>query len=131
MLVDAIASVILAGMMLIPLINLIVGIIVGAAVAGPAGIVLGVLLALAITAAESWWCHRLEWPGQVSHDSGAEPGLEATMAGAALALDTSMVEMAALRTGPPAPRRMLSRTGRPEAYHRTKMSSGETLKRAR
>ena len=52
MLLDAIATVILAGMMLIPLVNVFVGVIVGAGLVGTPGAVAGVLLAIVVTAAE-------------------------------------------------------------------------------
>ena len=45
MLLDAIATVILLGMMFIPLVNIIVGVVIGADLAGPPG-------ALAISAAQ-------------------------------------------------------------------------------
>jgi hypothetical protein len=51
-LLDAIASVILLGMMLVPVVNIIVGIIVGAALAGPFGAICGALIAIAITGAQ-------------------------------------------------------------------------------
>jgi len=51
-LLDAIASVILLGMMLVPLVNIIVGIIVGAGLAGPFGGICGAFIALAITGAQ-------------------------------------------------------------------------------
>ena len=52
MLLDTVATVILAGMMLIPLVNIFVGIIVGAWFAGLPGGLLGLALAIAVTAAE-------------------------------------------------------------------------------
>jgi hypothetical protein len=52
MLLDAIATVILAGMMLIPLVNVFVGAIVGAGLVGTPGAAAGVLLALVVTVAE-------------------------------------------------------------------------------
>ena len=48
---DTIATVILAGMMFIPLVNVFVGIIVGAGLAGLSGGMLGLALAIAVTAA--------------------------------------------------------------------------------
>lgn len=130
MLVDAIASVILAGMMLIPLINLIVGTIVGASVAGAPGIVVGVLLALGITAAQSWYWRRLEWPGAASAEADDEPAIEAAMSGAALAFD-GLIDVPTLRTGPATARRTRGRSARPEAYHRAQNSSSAPLRRAR
>lgn len=52
MLLNAIAIIILAGMMLVPLVNILVGAIAGAGLAGPPGAVAGVALAIAITGAE-------------------------------------------------------------------------------
>lgn len=131
MLVDAIAGVILAGMMLIPLINLIVGTIVGASLGGAPGIVVGVLLALGITAAQSWYWRRLEWPGATSADADDEPAIEVTMSGAALALDGPLIDVPTLRTGPATARRTRGRSARPEAYHRAQNSSSAPLRRAR
>ena len=52
LLLDAIALVILLGMMLVPLVNIIVGVTVGAGLAGPPGALCGALIALAITAGQ-------------------------------------------------------------------------------
>ena len=52
MLLDAIALVILLGMMLVPLVNIVVGVTVGAGFAGPPGAVCGALIAFAITGAQ-------------------------------------------------------------------------------
>ena len=52
MLLDAIATVILLGMMFIPLVNIIVGVVIGADLAGPPGALCGLLSALAISAAQ-------------------------------------------------------------------------------
>ena len=129
MLVDAIASLILAGMMLIPLINLFVGIIAGAAVAGPAGMVVGIVLALCITAVEYHYCCRIEWPGEAAGDASADLDVEPT--GPAVALSVTAVGLATIRTGPAIARRVLGRTGRPEPQKRTQISTGATLRRAR
>jgi len=131
MLVDAIASVILAGMMLIPLINLIVGTIVGASVAGAPGIVVGVLLALGITVAQGWYWRRLEWPGAASADADDEPAMETAISGASLALDGPLIDVPTLRTGPATGRRMRGRSPRPDAYHHAQNSSSAPLRRAR
>jgi hypothetical protein len=61
MLLDAIATVILAGMMLIPLVNIFVGAIVGAGLVGTPGAVAGVLLAMAVTVAEKLIGDRRGW----------------------------------------------------------------------
>ena len=52
MLLDTIAIVILAGMMLIPVVNIFAGVIVGAGLGGVVGAFAGLLLALIIMAAE-------------------------------------------------------------------------------
>ncbi|WP_157066713.1 hypothetical protein [Hyphomicrobium sulfonivorans] len=52
MLPDMIASIILVGMMLVPILNIFVGVIVGAGIAGVSGAALGLLVALLIMAAE-------------------------------------------------------------------------------
>ena len=44
MIFDAIALIVLSGMMLVPLINIVVGLIVGAWLAGPAGALVGLAL---------------------------------------------------------------------------------------
>jgi hypothetical protein len=51
MLLDIIATIILAGMMLVPLVNIFVGTIVGAGLAGLSGGMLGLALAVVVTAA--------------------------------------------------------------------------------
>ncbi|MEO8419840.1 MAG: hypothetical protein ABI457_01480 [Hyphomicrobium sp.] len=56
---DAIALVILAGMMLIPFVNIVVGVIVGAGVGGMFGAVAGLSLAVLVMAAEKLIGHRL------------------------------------------------------------------------
>jgi hypothetical protein len=61
MLLDAIATVILAGLMLLPLLNVIVGGVVGAGLLGPLGGLAGIVLAIAITALETWLADRLGW----------------------------------------------------------------------
>jgi hypothetical protein len=61
MLLDAIALLILAGMMFIPLVNVIVGVVVGAGLAGPPGALCGLLSALAITVAQKIIRHRTAW----------------------------------------------------------------------
>jgi hypothetical protein len=52
MLLDTIAIVILAGMMLVPVVNIFVGVVVGAGLGGAAGVSAGLVLAVAVTAAE-------------------------------------------------------------------------------
>jgi hypothetical protein len=61
MLLDAIALLILAGMMFIPLVNVIVGVVVGAGLAGPPGALCGLMSALAIPVAQKIVCHRTAW----------------------------------------------------------------------
>jgi hypothetical protein len=68
MLFDAIAAIILAGMMLIPLVNIVVGIVVGAGLAGVSGALVGLALAAFIMATEKLIGDRRGWfvPSQVS-----------------------------------------------------------------
>jgi hypothetical protein len=61
MLLDAIALLILIGMMFIPLVNVIVGVVVGAGLAGPPGALCGLLSALAISAAQTIIGKRKSW----------------------------------------------------------------------
>jgi hypothetical protein len=61
LLLDAIAIIILGGMMLIPVVNVFVGIIVGAGLAGLPGGLLGLALAIAVTAAEKLLGERRGW----------------------------------------------------------------------
>jgi hypothetical protein len=68
MLLDAIALLILIGMMLIPLVNVIVGVIAGAGLAGPPGALFGLLSALVISAAQKIVLDRAGW----SHFGPAE-----------------------------------------------------------
>jgi len=61
MLLDAIASIVLAGMMLIPLANIFVGVIVGASLGGVPGALAGFVLAAAVIAAEKSLGDRRGW----------------------------------------------------------------------
>ncbi len=87
MLPNAIATVILAGMMLIPFVNVVVAAIVGAGLAGPFGSLFGILLAVAITAAETTIAQRMGWrevasaseePGEIIEDHRSERVAETT-----------------------------------------------------
>ena len=62
MLLNAIASIILAAMMLIPIVNVVVGAYVGVAIGGLLGGVSGILLAVAIAIVERLIADRLGWP---------------------------------------------------------------------
>jgi hypothetical protein len=61
MLFDAIATVILVGMMFIPLVNIVVGLIFGAGLGGVVGAFVGLSLAILIIAAEKLIGDRLGW----------------------------------------------------------------------
>jgi hypothetical protein len=61
MILDAIALVVLSGMMLVPLVNIVVGLISGAWLGGPAGAVVGLALAVLIAAIEKWVAGHLGW----------------------------------------------------------------------
>jgi hypothetical protein len=61
MLLDAIALLILIGMMFIPVVNVVVGVVVGAGPAGPPGALCGLLSALAISAAQTIIGKRKSW----------------------------------------------------------------------
>lgn len=54
MLLDTIATIILIGMMLIPFVNIVVGVVVGAGLGGVPGALLGLAAAIAITGAEKF-----------------------------------------------------------------------------
>jgi hypothetical protein len=71
MLLDAIALLILMGMMFIPLVNIIVGVVVGAGLAGPPGALFGLLSALAISAAQKIIGDRRGW-GAFGQAEGSE-----------------------------------------------------------
>ena len=61
MLFDAIALIVLCGMMLVPLINIVVGLIAGAWLGGPAGALVGTALAFFIAATEKWIAGQRGW----------------------------------------------------------------------
>jgi hypothetical protein len=61
MLLDAIASIILLGMMMVPIVNIFVGIILGAALCGVPGGILGLLLAVTVIVAEKIVAERRGW----------------------------------------------------------------------
>jgi hypothetical protein len=67
MLLDTIATVILAGMMLVPVINIFAGVIIGAGLGGAAGACAGLVLALVIMAGERllvvWLATEAREPG--------------------------------------------------------------------
>ena len=54
MLPDLIATILLGGMMLIPLVNVITGVVIGSALAGPTGAFGGLCFAFLVMAAERW-----------------------------------------------------------------------------
>ena len=58
MLLDTIATVILIGMMLIPFVNVVVGIVVGAGLAGVPGALLGLATAIAVIGIEKFVADR-------------------------------------------------------------------------
>ena len=68
MLLDTIAIVILAGMMLIPVVNIFAGVIIGAGLGGAAGACAGLLLALIIMAGERV---LVAWLAAEAHAHGA------------------------------------------------------------
>jgi hypothetical protein len=61
MLFDAIALVVLCGMMLVPVINIVVALILGAWLGGPVGALVGLALAALISAMEKRIGDRLGW----------------------------------------------------------------------
>lgn len=94
--VDAIATVILAGLMLVPIVNVIVGGVVGAGLAGPLGGVLGILLAIAVTALETWIADCLGL-----RDLRVEPAQTTELVAAEVAAPAERT----IKTGPPLRRR--------------------------
>jgi hypothetical protein len=66
LLLDAIASIILMGMMLVPIVNLFAGVILGAALGGAPGGVAGFLLAVTVTVAEKMIADRQGWFGAIA-----------------------------------------------------------------
>jgi hypothetical protein len=75
MLLDTIATIILAGMMLIPFVNIIVGVIVGAGLAGVPGALLGLAVAIAVTGVERLAAEHRQALRPAAAD--AEPGVSA------------------------------------------------------
>jgi hypothetical protein len=61
MIFEAIAIIVLSGMMLVPLINVVVGLIAGAWLGGPAGALVGLAFAVLIAATEKWMAGQLGW----------------------------------------------------------------------
>lgn len=62
LLVNAIATVIIVGLAMVPLVNLAVGTIVGGSIAGSAGFFIGGLLAVAVTAIQFFLLQRPSAP---------------------------------------------------------------------
>jgi hypothetical protein len=98
MVLDAIATVILAGLMLVPFLNVVVGGVGGAGLLGPLGAVAGVVLAVGITWVEVWLADALGW-----RDLSVAP------AAAPETLNDAPVTERTIRTGPPTPRRQSQR----------------------
>jgi hypothetical protein len=96
MLLDAIATVILTGLMLVPLVNVLVGGVAGGGLLGPLGVTIGVLLAIAITALETRIADHLGWRDLRPEPEGA-PEL--------MAEEVSLAPERTIKTGPPSPRR--------------------------
>ena len=69
LLLDAIACVILTGMMLVPIVNLFAGAILGAALGGAPGGVVGLLLAIIVTVAEK---AIADWRGWFEVEGGVD-----------------------------------------------------------
>jgi hypothetical protein len=61
MIFDAIAVIVLCGMMLVPLVNIVVGLIAGAWLGGPAGALVGIALAVLIAGIEKWVADQVGW----------------------------------------------------------------------
>lgn len=72
MLLDAIATVILAGMMLVPVLNILVGVIVGAGLAGIPGCLIGLAIAILVTAAEKFAADRRAPEAPLQSDGAEE-----------------------------------------------------------
>ena len=70
MLLDTIATIILIGMMLVPVVNIIVGLVVGAGLGGVPGALLGFAAAIAITGAEKLFADLRQWESAAA-DTGA------------------------------------------------------------
>lgn len=103
--VNAIAAAFLAGLALVPIVNLVVGAFVGASVAGPFGVLVGTGSAVLITALEITLLRVSDW-GQVSAASGLAP--EAS--GDASKRDT-VVPLAQWQGGNPKPRKRRAGSG--------------------
>ena len=73
MILDAIALIVLSGMMLVPLVNIVVGLIVGAWLGGPAGALVGLALAVLIAAIEKRAGDQLGWFEPETTAEGARP----------------------------------------------------------
>jgi hypothetical protein len=58
---DAIAVIILLGMMLVPVVNIVVGVIAGALLVGPAGAPVGLALAILIMGLEKQFADQGGW----------------------------------------------------------------------
>jgi hypothetical protein len=129
MLLNAIATVILVGMMLIPLVNIAVGAIAGAGIGGLPGGLFGILLGLAISAAEKWVADRLGWwdiPSQIDSGAGAMEDHRSDLATAA-----AITGPPTIRTGPPTGRRKPRRAMAPDAPRRPARSNGARVGSAR
>ena len=79
MIFDAIATIVLCGMMAIPLINIVVGLIAGAWLGGPAGALIGLALAVLIAATEKWASDQPGWFEPNASTAEAAPLASATV----------------------------------------------------
>jgi hypothetical protein len=96
MVLDAIATVILSGLMLVPIVNVFVGAVCGAGLFGPSGIVAGVLLSIGITWLEVGLADAFGWR-DLHSVSVAAPDTVAAV--------ESPTMRHTIRTGPPSRRR--------------------------
>lgn len=128
MLLNAIATLILLGMMLVPVVNVFVGAIVGGGLAGPEGSLFGIVLALLITTAEVMLADRLGWR-DLTCPPEEVPELAAASHYEAVAV-SERADPPTIRTGPAAGRRKLGRPGA-DLGHRPPRRAGVHLSHAR
>jgi hypothetical protein len=127
MLLNALATLVLFGMMLVPFVNIIVGAVVGGGLAGPQGMTFGILLALSITAAELYFAKLFGWSDLACASEEAVEQLAALGQESAAAL-AERADPPTIRTAPAAGRRRL---GGYASGRRTQRPSEARLSHAR
>jgi hypothetical protein len=136
MLLDLIATAILAGLMLVPLVNAVTAAVIGGTLFGPLGAAGGVAVAISVTALEIWIADLFGWRDLRAPESEAVAIAEAAALDEARADDILGIAGAAAAalvdrvvTGPPTQRRSQMHA-RETTHGRARRSSATAARRS-